>query len=157
MATIFGYVHFSLGQEEIADAEARLSAAGASEIIIEPPGPFPDFGPASATPLRKQPALFDVLGSASSGDAIMAVRLYHIAPAILRLIYVTDRLVSADVALISLEDGIDTRRAGEESIFRAFDALAGLVEDYRSRHGGTVIHIMEGNGGDGGGVPSGRP
>jgi DNA invertase Pin-like site-specific DNA recombinase len=157
MASIFGYVHSSLDEQEIADAETRLAAAGASKIIVEPRARVRELGPASATPLKKQPALFDLLASASSGDAVMAVRLYHLAPAILRLLYVVDRLQDTDVALISLDDGIDTRQAGDGSVFPAFDALATLVEDYRARHGGTVIHIMEGNGGDGGGVPGGLP
>jgi hypothetical protein len=154
MASVFGYIHFSLGKKEIAVAEARLVAAGAATIVIEqPPRPFPKLGPASVTPLKKQPALFDLLGSAARGDAIMAVRLYHLAPAILRLLYVIDRMRKADVALVSLDDGFDTRRVGGDAIFPAFDALALLVEDYRRRHDGSVIHIMEGNGGDGGGSP----
>ncbi len=153
MASVFGYIHFSLGKKEIAVAETRLVAAGATTIVIEQPRPFPELGPASLTPLKKQPALFDLLGSAARGDAIMAVRLYHLAPAILRLLYVIDRVQKADIALVSLDDGLDTRRVGGDAIFPAFDALALLVEDYRRRHEGSVIHIMEGNGGDGGGSP----
>ncbi len=80
MASVFGYIHFSLGKKEIAVAETRLVAAGATTIVIEQPRPFPELGPASLTPLKKQPALFDLLGSAARGDAIMAVRLYHLAP-----------------------------------------------------------------------------
>lgn len=156
MAAIYGYVHFSVGEQEIAAAKTRLAVAGASTVIVEPPGPFPKSGPVSLTPLKKQPALFDLIGSMASGDAIMAVRLYHLTPAIFRLLYVADRLESANLALVSLDDGLDTRQPGGKAVFPAFDALAGLVEDYRLHHNGNVIHIMEGNGGDGGGTP-GRP
>ncbi len=152
MATVFGYIHFSLGKQKIADAETRLAAAGATTIIVESPGPFPKLGPGSVSPLKKQPALFDLINSASKGDVVMAVRLYHLTPAILRLLFVSEKLQSAGVALVSLDDGLDTRQAEGGGIFPAFNALATLVEDYRSRHRGTVLHIMEGNGGDGGGV-----
>ena len=148
MATVFGYVHFSVGMQEIDDAKARLAAAGASTIVVEPSEPYPEDGPAALTPLKKQPALFDLIAAASSGDTIMAVRLYHLAPAILRLLFVTDKLRSADVALVMLDDGLDSRQSAAASVFPAFDALAAFVEEYRSRHGGDITHIMEGNGGD---------
>jgi DNA invertase Pin-like site-specific DNA recombinase len=153
MSTVFGYVHFSIGSQEIEAAKEQLAAAGATNIVVEPrpaPGGPPIVNvPQEFEPLRKQPALIDLLQSATSGDTLIVARLYHLAPAILRLVSAFENLNKSGIDLVSLDDELDTREPGGDRIFACISALDDLIEDFRERHHGVTIRIMEGNGGGG--------
>jgi len=69
-------------------------------------------------------------------------------PAILRLLFVTDKLRSADVALVMLDDGLDSRQSAAAVGLPSLDALAAFVEEYRSRTAATLLTSWRANGGD---------
>ena len=142
MPTVYGYVHFAVGSQQIEQDKERLAAAGASKILVEKLVPFHP---------KKQPVLAELINSAKKGDSLIVSRLYHLAPQLGTLFRAVVDLKNAGVDLISLDDGLYTRQPNGERIYTVFDALQTFVRDYDLRHNGERLHIFENGGGGGDG------
>ena len=71
MPTVYGYVHFAVGSQQIEQDKKRLAAAGASKVFVEKPVPLHP---------KKQPVLAELVNSAKKGDSLIVSRLYHLSP-----------------------------------------------------------------------------
>lgn len=114
MGDILGYARVSAGDQDIAGQTARLTRAGAMKV-------FRDIG--SDVP-KARPALQALLAAAGNGDTIAVVRLDRLGRTIAELLTTVATLQQRGIALLCLDEEIDTRSADGALILRLFAALA---------------------------------
>ena len=115
MAHILGYARMSTSDQDLAGQKHRLEAAGAFRT-------FEDV--ISGKTLSARPGLTDLLDHLRPGDTLAVVRLDRLGRSLRELLEVVEGLKRRGIALLSLEEKIDTSTAAGELVFHVFAAIA---------------------------------
>src|SRR3546814_12183156 len=79
-----------------------------------------------------RPGLVELLAYARKGDTLAVVRLDRLGRSLAELLATVEKLRAQGVALLSLEEKIDTSSAAGELIFHVFGAIAHLQRPLRA-------------------------
>jgi DNA invertase Pin-like site-specific DNA recombinase len=114
VSATLGYARVSTGDQDLAGQVMRLKAAGAVRT----------FEDVISGRTFDRPGLKALLDYARAGDALMVVRLDRLGRSLRELLDVVEQLKERGVALVSLEEKIDTASAAGELVFHVFGAIA---------------------------------
>ena len=114
MSATLGYARVSTGDQDLAGQVMRLKAAGAVRT----------FEDVISGRTFDRPGLKALLDYARAGDALMVVRLDRLGRSLRELLEIVEQLKGRGVALVSLEEKIDTASAAGELVFHVFGAIA---------------------------------
>jgi DNA invertase Pin-like site-specific DNA recombinase len=114
MGGILGYARVSTGDQDVVGQTLRLTRAGAIKV-------FTDVGSGRS---MDRPGLDALLAYARDGDALAVVRLDRLGRSLGELLATVALLKERGIALLSLEEKIDTASAAGELIFHVFGAIA---------------------------------
>ena len=114
MSASLGYARVSTGDQDLAGQVMRLEAAGAART----------FEDVISGRTFDRPGLKALLDYARAGDALMVVRLDRLGRSLRELLDVVELLKQRGVALVSLEEKIDTSSAAGELVFHVFGSIA---------------------------------
>lgn len=114
MGDIPGYARISSKDQDITRQTARLTWAGAMKV-------FRDIGSDVA---MGRPGLEGLLAAAGNGDTLAVVRLDRLERTIAELLATVARLKQRDIALVCLDEKIDTRSADGALILRLLAIIA---------------------------------
>ncbi len=114
MGDILGSARVSTGDQDVAGQRIRLKAAGATR----------HFEDVVSGRTFDRPGLRALLEYARPGDILMVVRLDRLGRSLRELLEVVERLKERSIALVSLEEKIDTSSAAGELVFHVFGAIA---------------------------------
>jgi DNA invertase Pin-like site-specific DNA recombinase len=114
VSATLGYARVSTGDQDLAGQLMRLKAAGAART----------FEDVVSGRTFDRPGLKALLDYARAGDALMVVRLDRLGRSLRELLDVVEQLKECGVALVSLEEKIDTTSAAGELVFHVFGAIA---------------------------------
>ena len=114
MSATLGYARVSTGDQDLAGQVMRLKAAGAVRT----------FEDVISGRTFDRPGLKALLDYARAGDALMVVRLDRLGRSRRELLEIVEQLKGRGVALVSLEEKIDTASAAGELVFHVFGAIA---------------------------------
>ena len=114
MSDILGYARVSTSDQDVAGQTMRLEAAGAIKV-------FTDIVSGKSV---NRPGLTELLGYARNGDTLAVVRLDRLGRSLGELLSTVKMLHDRGIALLSLEEKIDTSSAAGELIFHVFGAIA---------------------------------
>ena len=114
MSGILGYARVSTGDQDVAGQIIRLEQAGAIKVFTD----------VRSGNCMDRPGLTDLLAYARAGDTLAVVRLDRLGRSLGELLTVVATLKARDIALLSLEEKIDTSSAAGELIFHVFGAIA---------------------------------
>ena len=114
MSAALGYARVSTGDQDLAGQVMRLKAAGAART----------FEDVVSGRTFDRPGLKALLDYARAGDALIVVRLDRLGRSLRELLDVVEQLKECGVALVSLEEKIDTTSAAGELVFHVFGAIA---------------------------------
>ena len=103
MGDILGYARVSTGDQDVAGQTMRLEKAGAIKIFTD----------VISGKSMERPGLAELIAYARKGDTLAVVRLDRLGT-----------LRGQGIALLSLEEKIDTSSAAGELIFHVFGAIA---------------------------------
>ena len=109
-----GYARISTTQQSHASQVEALRDAGCTIIVRE----------TASGAKTERPRLADLMSDLSSGDTLVVVRLDRLARSLRHLIDLVQTLDDRGVALVSLNDQIDTTTASGKLIFHLFGAMA---------------------------------
>ena len=101
MSASLGYARVSTGDQDLAGQVMRLKAAGAART----------FEDVISGRTFERPGLKALLDYARAGDALVVVRLDRLGRSLRELLDVVELLKQRGVALVSLEEKIDTSSA----------------------------------------------
>jgi DNA invertase Pin-like site-specific DNA recombinase len=139
MGEIFGYMRASSGDQDITGQDLadhhitghRITGQGiagqgiAGQIIrLNQTGAVKVFSDIGSGSSMDRPGFAALLASARSGDTLAVVGLDRLGRSLTELLTTVAMLKERGVALISLDDRIDTRSAGGALIFQVFGAIA---------------------------------
>jgi DNA invertase Pin-like site-specific DNA recombinase len=111
---ILGYARVSNGDQDVAGQTMRLEAAGASRVFTD----------VMSGKSMDRPGLAELLAYARKGDTLAVVRLDRLGRSLGELLSTVKMLHERGIALLSLEEKIDTSSAAGELIFHVFGAIA---------------------------------
>lgn len=114
MTGILGYARVSTGDQDVAGQTMRLTQAGAIKV-------FTDIRSGRS---MDRPGLQELLAYARHGDTLGIVRLDRLGRSLGELMTTVTMLKQRGIALLSLEEKIDTSSAAGELIFHVFGAIA---------------------------------
>lgn len=114
MTSILGYARISTGDQDIAGQILRLTQAGAIKVFTE----------LRSGRSMDRPGLQDLLAYGHRGDTLAVVRLDRLGRSLGELLTTVTMLKERGIALLSLEEKIDTGSAAGELVFRVFGAIA---------------------------------
>jgi DNA invertase Pin-like site-specific DNA recombinase len=114
MTGILGYARISTSDQDVAGQSMRLTEAGAIKV-------FTDVRSGRNT---DRPGLQELLAYARHGDTLAVVRLDRLGRSLGELLATVTMLKERGIALLSLEEKIDTLSAAGELIFHVFGAIA---------------------------------
>ncbi|WP_333606157.1 recombinase family protein [Novosphingobium sp.] len=114
MGDILGYARVSTGDQDVAGQTMRLEKAGAIKV-------FTDIMSGKS---MDRPGLATLFAYARKGDTLAVVRLDRLGRSLAELLATIETLRVQGVALLSLEEKIDTSSAAGELIFHVFGAIA---------------------------------
>ncbi|MCA3184556.1 MAG: recombinase family protein [Methylobacterium sp.] len=114
MGDILGYARVSTGDQDIAGQTLRLEQAGAIRV-------FSDIRSGKS---MDRPGLTALLDFARKGDTLAIVRLDRLGRSLAELLSTVAMLKERGIALLSLEEKIDTSSAAGELVFHVFGAIA---------------------------------
>ena len=114
MPATLGYARVSTPDQDIAGQVMRLTTAGAVRT----------FEDVVSGKVFERPGLTAMLEYVRAGDAIMVVRLDRLGRSLRELLEIVEQLKARDIALVSLEEKIDTSSAAGELVFHVFGAIA---------------------------------
>ena len=114
MSASLGYARVSTGDQDLAGQVMRLKAAGAART----------FEDVISGRTFERPGLKALLDYARAGDALVVVRLDRLGRSLRELLDVVELLKQRGVALVSLEEKIDTSSAAGELVFHVFGSIA---------------------------------
>lgn len=114
MGAILGYARVSTSDQDVAGQTLRLEQAGALKV-------FTDVRSGRA---MDRPGLKALLAYARPGDTLAVVRLDRLGRSLAELLATVALLKDRGIALISLEEKIDTTSAAGELVFHVFGAIA---------------------------------
>jgi DNA invertase Pin-like site-specific DNA recombinase len=108
------YAHLSTDDQGLASQITRLESAGAFRVSAD----------AISGKTFDRPALRDLLDHIRPGDALAVVRLDGLGRSLRELREVVETLKKRGIALLSLEEKIDTSSAAGELVVHVFGAIA---------------------------------
>jgi DNA invertase Pin-like site-specific DNA recombinase len=111
---ILGYARVSTDDQDLAGQRTRLESAGAFRV----------FADVISGKTFDRPGLADLLDHIRPGDTIAVVRLDRLGRSLRELLEVVETLKKRGIALLSLEEKIDTSSAAGELVFHVFGAIA---------------------------------
>ena len=114
MSDILGYARVSTGDQDVAGQTIRLEKAGAIKVFTD----------VMSGKSMDRPGLVELLAYARKGDTLAVVRLDRLGRSLAELLATVEKLRAQGVALLSLEEKIDTSSAAGELIFHVFGAIA---------------------------------
>ena len=114
MTDILGYARVSTGDQDVAGQKMRLTEAGAIRVFTD----------VMSGKSMDRPGLKELLDFARSGDTLAVVRLDRLGRSLAELLSTVTMLRERKIALLSLEEKIDTSSAAGELIFHVFGAIA---------------------------------
>lgn len=114
MGDILGYARVSTGDQDLTGQTARLTRAGAIKVFRDIESDHPE----------GRPGLEGLLAATRKGDAIAVVRLDRLGCTIGELLATVATLKERGIALVCLDEKIDTRSADGALILRLFAAIA---------------------------------
>ena len=114
MGGILGYARVSTGDQDVAGQTMRLTQAGAIKV-------FTDVRSGRSMDRAGLTALLDY---AREGDILAVVRLDRLGRSLAELLATVTMLKARGIALLSLEEKIDTTSAAGELVFHVFGAIA---------------------------------
>jgi DNA invertase Pin-like site-specific DNA recombinase len=114
MTQILGYARVSTGDQDVAGQTMRLEEAGAAKVFTD----------VMSGKTMDRPGLMDLLTYARPGDTLAVVRLDRLGRSLGELLTTVTMLRERQIALLSLEEKIDTSSAAGELIFHVFGAIA---------------------------------
>jgi DNA invertase Pin-like site-specific DNA recombinase len=111
---ILGYARVSTGDQDAAGQTLRLQQAGAIKVFTD----------VMSGKNMDRPGLAELLAYARDGDTLAVVRLDRLGRSLAELLSTVARLRENGIALLSLEEKIDTSSAAGELVFHVFGAIA---------------------------------
>jgi DNA invertase Pin-like site-specific DNA recombinase len=114
MSGILGYARVSTSDQDVAGQSMRLTKAGAIRVFTD----------VRSGRSMDRPGLQELLGYARKGDTLAVVRLDRLGRSLAELLATVTMLKERGIALLSLEEKIDTSSAAGELIFHVFGAIA---------------------------------
>src|SRR3954451_9911029 len=114
MGDVLGYARVSTGDQDVAGQALRLREAGAIKV-------FTDIRSGRS---MERPGLAALLDYARRGDTLAIVRLDRLGRSLAELLATVTMLKERGIALLSLEERIDTTSAAGELVFHVFGAIA---------------------------------
>jgi DNA invertase Pin-like site-specific DNA recombinase len=114
MTDILGYARVSTNDQDVAGQSMRLTQAGAIKVFTD----------VRSGRNMDCPGLQELLAYARDGDTLAVVRLDRLGRSLGELLATVTMLKERGIALLSLEEKIDTSSAAGELIFHVFGAIA---------------------------------
>lgn len=114
MTAIPGYARVSTGDQDVAGQTMRLEQAGAIKV----------FSDVMSGKCMDRPGLAELLAYARQGDTLAIVRLDRLGRSLAELLPSVEALRGRGIAMLSLEEKIDTSSAAGELIYHVFGAIA---------------------------------
>lgn len=114
MPDILGYARVSTSDQDVAGQILRLTEAGAIKVFTE----------VRSGRAIDRPGLVELLAYARKGDTLAVVRLDRLGRSLSELLSTVAMLKDRGIALLSLEEKIDTTSAAGELVFHVFGAIA---------------------------------
>jgi DNA invertase Pin-like site-specific DNA recombinase len=111
---ILGYARVSTGDQDVAGQTLRLQQAGAIKVFTD----------VMSGKSMDRPGLAELLAYARDGDTLAVVRLDRLGRSLAELLSTVAQLRERGIALLSLEEKIDTSSAAGELVFHVFGAIA---------------------------------
>lgn len=111
---ILGYARVSTGDQDVAGQTMRLEEAGAIKVFTD----------VMSGKSMDRPGLVELLAYARDGDSLAVVRLDRLGRSLAELLSTVAKLRESGIALLSLEERIDTSSAAGELVFHVFGAIA---------------------------------
>jgi len=111
---VLGYARVSTGDQDVAGQTIRLERADAIRVLTD----------VRSGKSMDRPGLTELLSYARKGDTLAVVRLDRLGRSLTELLSVVEQLKGRGVALLSLEERIDTSSAAGELVFHVFGAIA---------------------------------
>jgi DNA invertase Pin-like site-specific DNA recombinase len=125
MSHILGYARVSTDDQDLAGQRQRLESIGAFRV----------FEDVISGKTFERPGLAELLHYIRPGDTIAVVRLDRLGRSLRELLDVVETLKKQGVALLSLEEKIDTSSAAGELVFHVFGAIAQFERRLRGHLG----------------------
>jgi DNA invertase Pin-like site-specific DNA recombinase len=116
MGAILGYARVSTGDQDLAGQTLRLTQAGAIKVFTD----------VRSGRTIERPGLDALLAYARAGDTLAVVRLDRLGRSLGDLLNTVAALKEREIALLSLEEKIDTNSAAGELVFHVFGSIAHL-------------------------------
>lgn len=114
LSNILGYARVSTGDQDVAGQTMRLKQAGAIKVFTD----------VMSGKSMDRPGLAELLAYARNGDTLAVKRLDRLGRSLADLLATVSKLRDNGIALLSLEEKIDTLSAAGELIFHVFGAIA---------------------------------
>ncbi|WP_425492752.1 recombinase family protein, partial [Methylorubrum zatmanii] len=114
MGDVLGYARVSTGDQDVAGQRLRLEHAGAIRVFTD----------VRSGKSMDRPGLSELLAYARKGDTLAVVRLDRLGRSLAELLSSVTLLKERGIALLSLEEKIDTGSAAGELVFHVFGAIA---------------------------------
>lgn len=114
MTTILGYARVSTDKQDLEPQKLRLQSAGAIRI----------FEDVISGKIFERSGLEELIHYARPNDILCVVRLDRLGRSLKELLETVERLKQNKIALMSLEEKIDTSSAAGELVFHVFGAIA---------------------------------
>jgi DNA invertase Pin-like site-specific DNA recombinase len=114
MGGVLGYARVSTSDQDIAAQTLRLEGAGAIKV----------FSDVRSGKSMDRPGLAALLDYARAGDTLAIVRLDRLGRSLAELLVTVAMLKERGIALLSMEEKIDTSSAAGELVFHVFGAIA---------------------------------
>lgn len=114
MGDILGYARVSTGDQDVAGQTMRLDQVGSIRVFTD----------VMSGKSMDRPGLSECIAYARKGDVLAVVRLDRLGRSLSELLTIVEKLRDQGVALLSLEEKIDTSSAAGELIFHVFGAIA---------------------------------
>lgn len=114
MPHVLGYARVSTGDQDLVSQKCRLQAAGAYRV----------FEDVISGRTFERPGLADLFDHLRPGDTLAVVRLDRLGRSLRELLDLVEALKKREVALLSLEEKLDTSSAAGELVFHVFGAIA---------------------------------
>jgi len=111
---ILGYARVSTGDQDVTGQRMRLEQAGSIRVFTD----------VMSGKSMDRPGLTELLDFARKGDTLAIVRLDRLGRSLGELLATVQMLRERGIALLSLEEKIDTSSAAGELIFHVFGAIA---------------------------------
>jgi DNA invertase Pin-like site-specific DNA recombinase len=142
MGAILGYARVSTSDQDVAGQTLRLNEAGAIKV----------FGDVRSGMTMERPGLEALLAYAREGDTLAVVRLDRLGRSLGELLTTVAMLKERGIALLSLEQRIDTNSAAGELVFHVFGAIEhfgngkpGLRPNYHPHYCGAFVLDPDGH------------